>query len=443
MSASLPARFDDTAVTRIESLTHEGWGVGRIDGKAVFIEGALPGEEVRFRYLTRRKTYDTGRLVEIITPSPDRRVPPCPHFGVCGGCSLQHLAPAAQLLAKQTILLETLARIGKLAPDEVFAPIAGPAWHYRRKARLGVRVVEKKGGVIVGFRERRHSFITPLASCETLEARVGALLPALRELITGLSRPDRLPQIEVAGGDSELALVFRHLEPLTDADIARLRSFGEAHRVQIHLQPKGPDSIHLLWPEAAAPLHYDLPAFDVRLEFGPSDFTQVNAATNRALVERAVNLLDPQAHERVLDLFCGLGNFSLPLARRAAYVLAVEGDAALVEKGQRNAALNDIRNVEFAQADLYSEAAPFPWDYRQFDKLLLDPPRSGAMQAVKALPADGPRRIVYISCFPATLARDGEYLVHVLGYRLLGAGVTDMFPQTSHVESIALFERPA
>jgi len=433
----------DTATAVIESLNHECQGVARIDGKAVFIDGALPGETVRFRYHNKHKTYDTGRVFEVVQASPDRVVPRCPHFGVCGGCSLQYLRPEAQLAAKQQILRDALQRIGKVEPQTWLAPLNGPSWGYRRRARLGVRVVPKKGGVLVGFREKRRSFITPLTRCEVLDPAISILLPALHELIAGLSCATQLPQVEVAVGENARALVFRHLVPLTAADVAALRAFGASHELQIYSQPNRPESIQALWPERPEPLYYTLPEFDVRMQFNPDDFIQVNAALNRAIVSRAIGLLDPQPTETVLDLFCGLGNFSLPLARRAGRVLGAEADLALLGKARQAAAANRIANIEFLQANLFDTQAPLPWGDTPIDKWLLDPPRTGAQEMLNRLGDVGaPRRILYISCNPATLARDCEVLVHLKGYRLASAGVADMFPHTSHVEALALFERP-
>lgn len=434
-------RRGEVAEARIESLDYEAHGVARMDGKATFIDGALPGERVLFRYERRRRRYDQGTTIEVLEPSADRVVPPCRHFGRCGGCSLQHMAPAAQIAAKQRVLAENLAHIGRVTPDRWLAPILGPDSGYRRRARLGVRNVAKKGGVLVGFREKRHSYITPLDDCVTLDRRIASLLPALRELIAGLSRPDRLPQIEAAAGDEAVALVLRHLEPLTEGDLGALRRFAQAHDVQIHLQPDAPDSIHALWPDPAPALGYGLPEFDLRLAFAPANFIQVNAAVNRGLVVRAIELLEAGPADRVLDLFCGLGNFTLAAATRAGRVLGIEADAELVARARANAAGNGLANVEFRAADLYGESAPAAWEGFRFDKLLLDPPRTGAMEAIRGLPADGPGRIVYVSCNPATLARDSQYLVEALGYRLVAAGVADMFPHTAHVESIALFVR--
>jgi 23S rRNA (uracil1939-C5)-methyltransferase len=436
-------KFNDTAVARVDSLNSEGQGVARVNGKAVFIRGALPGEEVLFRYFNKRKNYDLGGVLEILQPSPDRIADPkCRYFGTCGGCSLQHLKVENQIQAKQQTLLDNLARIGKVKPATLLPPITGPAWNYRRKARLGVRVVAKKGGVLVGFRESRSSYITNLEACEILDARVTALLPALRLLISRLSCPERIPQIEVAAGSREAALVFRHLQAFTPEDLNLLTAFGAQHTVQIYLQPGGPDSVQPLWPPTPAPLSYSLPAYNLELIFAPTDFIQINDQVNQRMIAQALELLDPQPHERVLDLFCGLGNFSLPLARRAASVLGIEGNAPLVEKARYNARHNAITNADFQLADLYTaeETGAWPLPREKFDKWLLDPPRTGAMELVKLLPqTEAPARIVYISCYPATLARDSEVLVHAQGYRLVSAGVMDMFPHTNHVESIALF----
>jgi 23S rRNA (uracil1939-C5)-methyltransferase len=433
----------DTVIVRIDSLSHEGLGVARVDGKAVFIEGALPGERVRFQVTKRRKSYDLGRTLDIIETSPERVVPRCRYFGICGGCSFQHLRAEAQLPAKEQVLRDNLERIGKVEPETWLAPLTGAHWGYRRKARLGVRVVEKKGGVIVGFREKSRSFVTPLASCEVLDPRISALLPTLRELITGLSQPDRIPQIEVAAGDDSVALAFRHLVPLTASDDRQLADFAKHYKLQVFRQPGRPDALEPVWPTEARPLVYRLPDFGLELQFAPADFIQVNAELNRKMVGRALQLLDPQPGDSILDLFCGLGNFTLPIARRAVRVVGVEADEALIAKARLNAGHNGIENAEFQIGDLYHEDAPNPWGVERFGKWLLDPPRTGAIEVVKRLPDQGgPQRIVYVSCNPATLARDSEVLVHTKGYRLKAAGAMDMFPHTSHVEAMALFERP-
>ncbi|MHB8455217.1 MAG: 23S rRNA (uracil(1939)-C(5))-methyltransferase RlmD [Acidiferrobacterales bacterium] len=437
----------DIATASVESLDYDGNGVAHVGGKVVFIEGAVPGDEVRFRYHNKKKRYDTGRVVEILKPSPDRVDPRCRYFGVCGGCALQHLQSEAQLRAKEMVLRENLAHIGKIQPEIWLPPLRGPVWGYRRKARLGVRVVAKKGGVLVGFREKRHSFITPLETCEVLHPDIASLLPALRVLIGRLSCPERIPQIEVAVGDPvedmpHAALVFRHLEPLSGEDVGVLREFGEQHHIQLWVQPQGPDSIRCLWPDSGAELVYFLPEQEIVMRFGPTDFVQVNAGANRALVTRALDILDPQADEGILDLFCGLGNFTLPLARRSHRVLGIEADNSLIERARENARHNGIANCEFRAMNLYVPEGPAPWGDEPFDKWLLDPPRTGAIEVIKRLSSGTlrPRRILYVSCNPATLARDSEILVHMQGYRLVSAGVLDMFPHTSHVESMALFE---
>jgi 23S rRNA (uracil1939-C5)-methyltransferase len=433
------ARMNEATV---ESLGFDGRGVTHLEGKAVFIEGALPGERVRFQYLNRQKSYDNARLTELLDASPDRVTPSCPHFGVCGGCDLQHLRPEKQIQLKQGILAEQFAHIGKVQPETWLDPITGPAFGYRRRARLGVRLVPALGGMQIGFRERHKRYLTNLSACPVLEPKISALLPALRTLTGALSCAHRLPQIEVASGDESSALVFRHLLPLTDSDKAQLRAFGESHDIQIYIQPESPDSIVALWPENPAELFYRLPEFDVEIRFRPADFVQINADINRKTVGQAVRLLELSGNETVLDLFCGLGNFTLPLARRAGRVLGVEGEASLIAGARRNAELCGITNAEFMVANLYEAAGPAPWTDFHADRLLLDPPRGGAMEAIKRLADPLPSRIVYVSCHPATLARDSEYLVHTLGYRLAAAGVMDMFPQTSHVESMALFIRP-
>jgi 23S rRNA (uracil1939-C5)-methyltransferase len=430
----------DTA--EIESLTHDARGVAHVHGKATFIDDALPGERVKYKVLNRGKTFDTGQAIEILRASSDRVTPRCPHFGVCGGCSLQHLRSEAQLPAKQKILAGNLARIGKVEPETWLAPLDGPHWGYRCKARLGVRRIPSKGGVIVGFRENRSSFLAPLTTCEVLHPAISRLLPEIRTCIAQLSRPDRIPQVEVAVGDNAATLVFRHLVPLTPADEEVLAAFGQQHDIQIYRQPGAPDALVSLWPSEPKTLHYALPAFNVELKFAPTDFVQVNAELNRLMVSRAIELLDLKSSDNVLDLFCGLGNFTLPIARRTARVVGIEAEETLIAKARANAQRNGIKNAEFRVADLHAEQGPSPWGDDHFDKWLLDPPRTGAIEAIKRLPEQGgPRRIVYVSCNPATLARDSEVLVHVKGYRLQAAGVMDMFPQTSHVEAMALFER--
>lgn len=421
-------------------MAHDGRGVAHVEGKAVFIEGALPGEKVMITLQRRHKSYDEAQADQVLEAAPERVEPRCPHFGVCGGCSLQHMEASTQIHAKQQVLLENLQHIGRVVPEQVLAPLTGPHWGYRRRARLGVKYVRKKGKALVGFREKQGRYLADLTRCEVLHPAVGTRLAELAALIGSLDAFEHIPQIEVAAGDDATALVFRNLEELSEADLQRLRTFGLTQGMQIHLQPAGPDSVHLLWPSEAV-LSYRLPEFDVELFFRPTDFTQVNAEMNRRMVHHAIGLLDPQPHERVLDLFCGIGNFTLPLARCSAEVAGVEGDGALIERAWSNAQHNGIANVHFGVADLAMEAGTPPWDAQAFDKVLLDPPRTGAAAILGSVAATGAGRVVYVSCNPATLARDAGVLVREHGFRLVSAGVMDMFPHTAHVESIALFER--
>jgi 23S rRNA (uracil1939-C5)-methyltransferase len=422
---------------RIDSLDAEGRGVARnAEGKVTFVEGALPGEEVSFQVLRKKSSFEVGRVTGIVKAASSRQAPRCPHFGVCGGCSLQHADARTQMAAKQRWLEENLARIGKVEGETMLPIVYGEDWHYRRRARLGARYVPKKGGAMVGFREKRSSYITDMRECHVLPAQISALISPLRALVETLSIRARLPQIEVAVGDNAAVLIIRHLDPLSDEDKSRLRRFSEQHRIDLWLQPAGPESAYPFHPERSE-LYYELPEFGVRLQFRPTDFTQVNQGVNRILVSRAVRLLDPRPGERIADLFCGLGNFSLPLATRGAQVIGFEGSKDLVERARQNASSNKLA-VQFEVADLFKTGIA---RYGPFDKLLIDPPREGAVEIVKALPEDWPQRIVYVSCDPATLARDAGLLVHTKGFRLTAAGVVNMFPHTAHVESIALFER--
>jgi 23S rRNA (uracil1939-C5)-methyltransferase len=433
---------DGAIRTRIDSLTHEGRGVAHVEGKAVFIDGVLPGEVVTFRPLRRRRRYDEGRVEAVLEPSPDRVDPRCPHFGVCGGCVLQHMDPRAQIQAKGQVLMDNLARIGEVTPRRVLPALTGPAWGYRRKARLGVKHVPKKGGVLVGFRERGSPYLAVLETCPVLHPAVGERILALRELLTGLRARDRIPQIEVGvSDDDQVALVFRHLDPLGEADRERLRAFAEETGLQVWLQPKGPQSIHPLWPLEPAELCFAHPDEGLEIPFSPVDFIQVNRDVNRKMVPQALELLQVEADHQVLDLFCGLGNFTLPMARRAARVTGVEGDAAMVERARANAVRNDIGNTRYFAADLAADVSDAPWLQGPVDRVLLDPPRSGAREMLAPLARLGPQRMVYVSCNPATLARDAGELVHRHGYHLEAAGVMDMFPHTAHVESMAVFTR--
>ncbi len=425
----------------ISDLAHDGRGIAHIEGKATFIHGALPGETVEFRYSGRRSQYDEGVVEQVIRAAPERVTPRCAHFDLCGGCRLQHLAAERQIEYKQQWLLSNLERIGHVQPEQVLAPLTGPFWGYRHKARLGVKYVAAKQRVLVGFRERDKPFVADLRRCEILHPRVGELLEPLAALIGELSVYNQLPQIEVAVGDeAHIALCLRILSPLTDTDRAQLTAFAQSHALQIWLQPKGPDTVQPLWPPDAQ-LSYRLAADDMCLAFLPHQFVQINAALNTLMIRQVLDGLDLSSQDRVLDLFCGLGNFSLPLARRVQQVVGIEGSADLVAWAQRNAEHNGIHNAEFHAVDLTTDWSQHPWYAPVYDKVLLDPPRSGAAEAIPLIAALRPQRLVYVSCHPATLARDAGVLVHDYGYRLHSAGVMDMFPHTAHVESIAVFGR--
>ncbi len=442
----------EKAQVEIASLDQEGRGVARIGGKAVFVEGALPGERVTIATQKKKPTYEIARVEEIFGASPARVDPRCPHFGICGGCTLQHLDSTAQVAAKQRTLEDALWHLGRVRPALLMPAIYGPAWGYRHRARLSVRYVAKKGGVLVGFHERKSSYVADMTSCAILPAKVSALVPALRALIGTLTIRDRLPQIELAMGDGApgadndaeptCALVLRILAPLAPADEAALIAFADRHRVQFYLQPGGPETAHPFHPTEPR-LAYTLREFNLIFPYAPTEFTQVNPAINRVLVRRALALLDPLPGDRIIDFFCGIGNFALPIARRGATVVGIEGSAALVRRAEETAKLNGLADrATFRAANLF-EATPESIEaLGPRDKVLLDPPREGAIAVVKALPGDGPpSRIVYVSCSPATLARDAAVLVHGHGYTLAAAGVINMFPHTAHVESMASFER--
>lgn len=430
-------------VAEIESLDHDGRGVAHVDGKVIFIEGALPGEQVEYASYRRKPKYENANATAILKASSQRVTPACEHFGHCGGCSMQHLDIRGQTAAKQRVLEDAFWHIARLHPEQIYPPIAGFPWAYRLRARLSVRMVPRKGGALVGFHERHSSFVAVMDSCRILPETVSTLITPLKRLVEAMSRPDRLPQVEVAVGGSVIGLVLRHLEPLTDQDEALLREFADRHGITWYLQPGGVDTVRPFHPPGVALLSYRLPDFGLTLKFHPTEFTQVNHDINRMLVRRAMALLRPQPGERIADLFCGLGNFSLPIARLGARVLGVEGSQALVARAAQNAADNGLAGLcDFQVANLFDATAESFVALGPLDKLLIDPPREGALDVVKALPESGlPARIVYVSCNPATLARDAAVLVHEKGYRLCGAGIANMFPHTSHLESIALFER--
>ncbi len=435
-------RQREPETARITGVTHDGRGIAGVSGKKVFVAGALEGEEVRFIRRKSKRNFDEAELLEIIEASENRIDARCEAFGRCGGCSLQHISEDEQRAIKFKTLQDNLERIGGVVPDAWLEPIIAPAWHYRRRGRLAVKDVSAKGRVLVGFRERHAPYITDMHRCEVLAKPVDGLIDPLSELIAGLSIRARLPQIEVAVAENAVALVFRVLDAPSDDDKALLRKFGLANDVRMYLQSGGLDTVELLDPdEQVEPLFYTLQAFDIRIEFDPVGFVQVNSDINEQMVAKAIDLLQVGPDDRVLDLYCGIGNFSLPLARRSKEVLGVEGDAMLVSSARHNAAVNDLANASFRVADLSKIDGSEGWVREDWDRVLLDPARSGAAEVVQHMHAIGARRIVYVSCHPGTLARDAGTLVNELGYRLESAGIIDMFPHTAHVESIAVFSR--
>jgi 23S rRNA (uracil1939-C5)-methyltransferase len=433
----LPA---EPVVVEITDLSHDGRGVGRHEEKAVFVHGALPGERVSARLIERARRFDEAVCEQVLEASDDRVEPECPWFDSCGGCALQHLDHEAQLAWKHKRLVDNMTRIAEVTPDEWWDPISAEAWFYRRRSRLSARLVRGKGRVLVGFREPQGRFIADVGNCRVLHPDFSNRLLSLSQLLGSLSVADAVPQVETASGDGGSAIVIRHLRPLTAEDETLLRQWSSDHDIAVYLQPKGPDTVHRLCPEHHE-LVYRLDQFDLSFAFHPQHFIQVNAAINQALVARAVELLDPGPDDRVLDLFCGLGNFSLPLATRAGRVTAVEGAPELVTAGRHNAERNGLDNIDWEVADLSGDVSALPWYRGGFDQVLIDPPRSGAFEILPVVAGSGARRVVYVSCNPATLARDAGELVRRYGFRLLNAGIADMFPHTAHVESIAVFER--
>lgn len=431
------------ATATIEKFSHDGRGIARIDGKTTFIQGALPDEVVVFKYLRRKRDFDEGQVLSVLTPSPHRVKPPCSHYGVCGGCSLQHLASPMQIHEKQALFLNVLARIGHCQPDTILPPLAASSLHYRNKARLSVRYSEKTKSILIGFREKnKPSQIADIDQCSVLNSRVDAQFQNLRHLIASFDRPDTIAQIEVAAGDDQVALVFRNLATLSSSDEGKLIEFAQMTGFRLFLQPGRPDSVHLFYPKNVSEfLTYSLPSEAISFSFHPTDFIQVNAGLNQLMIPHALNLLALSAEDVVLDLFCGLGNFSLPIARKCTKVIGVEGSETMVQRAYMNATLNDIKNVEFFSANLDDEAVFERLKHYRITKLLIDPPRIGAVEIVSRIEYLKPERIVYVSCNPATLARDAGILVNEKGYRMTSAGVMDMFPHTDHVESIALFEK--
>ncbi|MDP3087305.1 MAG: 23S rRNA (uracil(1939)-C(5))-methyltransferase RlmD [Methylotenera sp.] len=435
----------------VESLDQEGRGVARVDGKTIFIDGALPNEKVTFRSHRIKPSYEVANVIDVLKQSNQRVTPKCKHFGLCGGCKLQHLDFSAQVATKQRLLENDLWHIGKVKPENMLPPIYGPTWGYRHKARLSVKYVEKKQRVLVGFNEKATRYVADMNSCEVLVPEVSALIEPLQQLIVQLSIRDKLPQIELAVGEAleeklVIVLILRIMGPLTVEDEALLVSFADNHTVQIWTQTKGPDTIKPFYPQSSftatlPELKYSLPEFDLTYPFKPNEFTQVNPQINQVMIRRAMQLLEPQAHEKIADFFCGIGNFTLPIARSGAQVLGLEGLANLVDRANESAVLNQIGNTQFGVADLFKMTPEALTKLGRFDKWLVDPPRDGAFELIKSLDAsNSPQRIVYVSCNPSTLARDAGVLVNEKGYILKTAGVINMFPHTSHVESIALFE---
>lgn len=425
----------------IESLSHDGRGVAHVDGKVVFIDEALPGEQLEFVYTDTRRDYAEGKVAQLITRSEHRVDAECPHFGVCGGCSFQHVDDKEQIHFKEQLLQEQFSRIGKVDIEKIWEPLTGPHWGYRRKARMGVKYVPKKGRVLVGFRERRNPFLAEIESCKVMHPIVGEKLMDLSAMIGKLTIKDKIPQIEVAIGDNSCVLAFRVLEPPTSEDQKVMSDFGREHGISICLQPKGPDTIAPIPGDEEVIPTYDLPDQQVQFKFRPAMFTQVNYEINRKMVTRAIDALELNENDNVLDLFCGLGNFTLPMATKAGHVVGVEGDLPLVKHARENAQHNRLSNVDFYAADLSKDVSDQPWSKQKFNKVLLDPSRAGASEILHNFKHWKPDRIVYVSCNPSTLARDAGILVNELGYKLVKAGVMDMFPQTAHVESIALFEK--
>lgn len=424
----------------IASLLENGRGQATHGEKLLEVHGALPGERVLARYLFGRRFRGQAETLEVKQESGDRVEPRCPHFGTCSACSLQHLGHRAQLEFKQATMLSHLGKQGGVTPGLVLPPLSASRWNYRRKARLSVRYVKAKGRALVGFRERDGRFVTDMQECHVLDAAVVSHLGTLSELITTLDGREQIPQIEVSCGDDRCALIFRHLEPLSASDVQALEQFADHSEMAVYLQPKGPDSIRPLRNEEPG-LGYALPEFQVHFDFEPLDFIQVNADLNRVMIGQALELLDAHSGDRVLDLFCGLGNFSLPLARVCHEVAGLEGDPGLVERARQNAARNGLENVHFTQADLYAEEPRVDFAAGGFNKVLLDPPRSGAEKVLPMIADSAATRVVYVSCNPETLGRDAGLLVDRHGFSLKSAGIMDMFPQTPHIEAMALFER--
>src|SRR3990167_5466016 len=433
--------FEPLEIT-IESLSHDGRGIAAIDGKTTFVSGALPQEKVLCKITKKHRRYNDAQTVKVITSAPTRTSPACKHYGLCGGCSMQHVHMDAQIQFKQHALLEQLKHFGQVIPENILPPISSLSDGYRRKARLGVRYVKKKGKLLVGFREKHSNYLAELEQCTILHPSVGTRLIALSQLIHGLSQYEHMPQVEVAISDEATALIFRHMTPLTEADIAALCEFGDTHHMHIYLQPNPPAPIHKIWPKDQQDwLRYFLPDYQLEMHFHPLDFTQVNSEVNILMIKQALQLLNLQPTDTVLDLFCGLGNFTLPIARFAKEVVGIEGNRQMVERARKNAAHNQITNVQFDIANLLEPSKTAHWLQKRYNKILLDPPRTGAKEIIPYIASSAAQSIVYVSCNPATLARDAGDLVYNYAYKLTHLGVINMFPHTSHIEAIALFEK--
>lgn len=424
----------------IHSLSHDGRGIATINEKTTFVGGALPGEQVTCQITHSHSRYHEAKTLDVITAATDRVTPHCAHYGVCGGCSMQHMSADAQIRAKQHILLEQLKHFGKVTPDTILSPLSGNPWGYRRKARLGVRYVHKKERVLVGFREKYSNYLADISHCPVLHQRVGPHIAEMADVVRSLKQFEHIPQIEVAVSDEEAVLVFRHMQPLDQEDREKLCAFARKHNFHLYLQPNPPEKIQKLWPnDQQEKLTYRIPEYDIAMQFYPLDFVQVNGEVNQLLLKQALILLDPQASETILDLFCGLGNFTLPIARLAKHVIGVEGSSEMTMRAAENARLNHIDNVEFFAANLMESQTEASWMQKKYDKILLDPPRTGAKEIITYLKNFSAKKIVYVSCNPATLARDAHEIVHTFGYQLQKVGVVNMFPHTSHIEAIALF----
>lgn len=444
------AQHSQIVTLDIEASSHDGRGIATYKGKTTFVSGAIAHEKVSCKITKRHSRYNEAETIEILEASPQRTTPSCAHYGKCGGCGMQHMEIQAQIELKEKIVLDQLKRIGKVIPETVMPPLSGNPWNYRRKARLGVRYDKKLNKLFVGFRAKNSNQLINVQNCPVLHASVGTKIAALHELIQNLTQFDNIPQIEVAVSPEQTALIFRHLTPLPEEDITKLCDFAEKNNMHFYLQPNPPEKIHKIWPKDTAekltytidlPLQNEGKTKSLTLQFHPLDFVQVNEEVNQLLLKQALELLDLQATDTVLDLFCGLGNFTLPISLTAQHVTGVEGSQEMVARAQTNATLNNITNTEFYAANLMDPSAlgTPPWMRKKYNKILLDPPRSGAKEILPLLPKFSAKRIVYVSCDPATLARDAGELVYNYGYKLIRVGVVNMFPHTNHIEAIALF----